>query len=160
MEGYHMRKSEREITDPGEMKDIIRNGTYAILSMVKGSDPYVVTLSYGYDPERSALYFHTASDGLKLDIIGSNNKVCGTVIDDLGYVHGECSHRYRSVVLYGVIHEVVDLGEKKIGMMTMFRHLEKVPDEMKERFLSEDRSYSKFKVLRMDISRITGKKSE
>lgn len=154
-----MRKTEREITDPGEVKDIIKNGKYVILSMVKGSEPYVVTLSYGYDQERSALYFHTASEGLKLDIIGSNNKVCGTVIDDLGYVHGECSHGYRSVVLYGVVKEIDDLSEKKHGMMMMFKHLEKVPDEMRERFLSSDPSYSKFKVLRMDISRVTGKKS-
>jgi uncharacterized protein len=90
---YHMNKAEREITDHATMAGILRDGRYAIVALCRDNEPYIVTLSYGYDPERSALYFHSAAKGLKLDFLAANGAACATVIEDGGYVTDQCSHR-------------------------------------------------------------------
>jgi nitroimidazol reductase NimA-like FMN-containing flavoprotein (pyridoxamine 5'-phosphate oxidase superfamily) len=156
---YHMHKSEREMTDQEEIMNVLKRGKFVILALSQNDEPYVLTLSYGLDEEASCLYFHTAHKGLKLDIIKSNSKACGTVIEDLGYVHGECSHKFRSVVISGTMSIVSDLEEKKHGMMAMFKHLEEDPDAMRERFLKNNDVYSKVNILRMDIMEMTGKES-
>jgi nitroimidazol reductase NimA-like FMN-containing flavoprotein (pyridoxamine 5'-phosphate oxidase superfamily) len=156
---YHMQRSEREMTGRNEMNEVLRRGKYAHLSLSRGDEPYILTLSYGFDEQSNQLYFHTAHAGMKLDIIRYNPRACGTVIEDLGYIHGECSHKFRSVVISGTIKILSDLDEKKHGMMVMFHHLEENPDAMRERFLGTDEAYSKVNVLRMDILEMTGKES-
>ncbi|MEA3559023.1 MAG: pyridoxamine 5'-phosphate oxidase family protein [Candidatus Thermoplasmatota archaeon] len=160
MRRYHMERSDREITEKEEVMEILRNGTYCTIALSMNDEPYVLTLSYGLDEENSKLYFHTAPKGKKLDFIEANERACGTVIEDLGYRSGECSHVYKSVVFYGAIKEVTDIMEKEKGMMTMFRHLEKDPDAIKERFLSKDAEYDQIKVLRFDIEEIQGKEKK
>ena len=156
---YHMQRSDREITDPKELMDILKRGKYVTLALTDGTSPYIVTLSYGMDEEKEALFFHSSFRGAKVEIIRKDPKACGTVIEDLGYQHNECSHKYRSVVLTGRIRELTDLDEKKEGMLVMFRHLESDPDAMRERFLSKDADLSRINVLRMDIEEMTGKES-
>lgn len=157
MKRYHMQKADRELTDKEEVLDIIRRGKYCTLALSKDDEPYILTLSYGFDEPGMGLYFHTALKGKKLDFIESNERVCGTVIEDLGYKPGECSHWYRSAVFYGRIREVVDIDEMKKGMMTMFRHLEDAPDKMRERFLAKDADYDHIKVLCVKIEEVHGK---
>jgi len=156
---YHMHKAEREIKDRGLLLDILRRGRYMTIALCFGDEPYTVTLSYGFHEESSTLYFHSALKGMKLDIIRENPKACGTVIEDLGYIHGECSHSYRSVVVYGRMVEVLDPAEKKLGIMTMIEHLERDPHAVKEKLLGKDIDYSGFSVLKLLIDHKTGKGS-
>jgi len=159
LKSYHMQRRDREITDQNEMMDILRRGRFITLALSDDGRPYIVTLSYGSDEAENAIYFHSSLKGAKLEIIRKYPEACGTVIEDLGYQHNECSHKYRSVVLLGNVRELNDIEEKKHGMLVMFRHLESDPEAMKERFLSKDADYSKISVLRMDIEEITGKES-
>jgi general stress protein 26 len=108
MAKYHMNKAEREITDNSQLLEILERGKYATIAMCRDNEPYIVTMSFGYDPARHALYFHSAVKGRKLDIIAANPAVCATVIEDGGYLVNQCSHRYRSVVLDGNMHIVDD----------------------------------------------------
>ena len=159
VKNHHMQKTEREMSDPERIIDVIHNGKFVTLALTGENEPYIVTLSYGFDSERMCLYFHSAFKGLKLDILRSNPRVCATIIEDLGYRHGECSHSYRSVIIFGTIAELTDMKEKEHGMITMFRHLEASPMAMRERFLKDDAVLSKVNVLRLDIEDITGKES-
>ena len=156
---YHMRKAEREILDRDELIGILKRGKFMTLALCSDNDPYAVTLSYGLDGSSMKLYFHSSFLGAKMDLLKRNGRVCGTVIEDLGYRSGECSHRYRSVVVFGTMKQINNLGEKKRGMMTMFSHLEEDPDRMRERFLSRDADYSGINVLELVIDRLTGKES-
>jgi nitroimidazol reductase NimA-like FMN-containing flavoprotein (pyridoxamine 5'-phosphate oxidase superfamily) len=159
LEKYHMHKTEREMTDFDAIWQVLRRGKFITFALSRNNEPYILTLSYGLDEENRRLYFHTALKGLKLEILKGNPKAAGTVIEDLGYVHGECSHRYSSVVLFGDLYEVEDISEKKHGMFTMFHHLEDDPDSLNMRFLGNDGAYEKIKVLRFDIYSIRGKTS-
>ena len=84
--------------------------------MCRNNEPYIVTLSYGYDEQKHALYSHCAINGLKLEFISQNPNVCGTVIEDEGYIEDECEQKYRSVVFWGKMYKVEDLAEKKYGL--------------------------------------------
>jgi uncharacterized protein len=158
MTKYHMKKFEREIIDKEELLNVLRNGKYAVISMCRSNEPYIVTLSYGYDEGGNSLYFHSAKTGLKVDFVKENSKVCATVIVDGGYLPGECEHKYASVVFWGNMYVVEDLEEKKHALVTMIEHLEEVPEPVKARLLQNDGVYEGVGILRLDIGEITGKK--
>jgi hypothetical protein len=158
MQNYHIHnRPDREITDKSAIYAILKNGKYMVVAMCRGNEPYVVTLSYGYDSENNALYFHCSPLGLKLDFIRANPLVCATVIEDGGYAYGECAHNYRTAVFWGSMKIVDDLDEKKHGMHILLEHLEKEPEVIKEKLLKSDAFYSKMAILRLDISQIHGK---
>lgn len=158
MNNHHLHnRPDREITDKSAVDAILNNGKYTVIALCRGNEPYVVTLSYGYDREKNALYFHCSPLGLKLDFIRANPLVCATVIEDGGYAYGECAHNYRTAVFWGSMKIVDDLNEKKHGMKVLVEHLEKEPEVIKEKLLKSDAFYSKMAILRLDISQIHGK---
>jgi len=159
MANYHLKRKDREISDEGAMSGILASCRLAAIAMCRGSEPYVVTMNYGYDAGRRALYFHCAGAGLKLDFLGENPSVCATVVDDKGYEHGKCEHKYRSLVLRGRMSEVKSLDEKKHGIAVLIDHQEEDPDPVRERNLPDDSAYEKFSILRLDIDEITGKQN-
>lgn len=159
IEKYHMRKSNRAMKNITEINDVLVKGRYTTLALCKDNHPYSITLSYGFDKEINCLYMHAANKGLKLDIIKANSNVCGTVIEDHGYVQKECSHKYISCVFDGVISIVKDIEEKKHGMSIMLNHLEDNPSYAKEHFLQNDKTYDGFSILKIEIHNILGKKS-
>lgn len=152
-----MRRKDKEIINTEEMFNILQNGKFATISMCQDNEPYIVTLNYGYDRQKNSLYFHCAKEGLKLKILKSNPKACGTVIEDFGYVMNECNHSYRSVVFGGKINIVEELEEKKIGLNIMLNHLEENPSQIKEKSLKNEKAYNKPCILRFDIDEVSGK---
>ena len=159
MSKYHMKKKEREITNLDEIKVILSHGKYTTLAMCRNNEPYVITMSYGYDKEQNALYFHSALEGLKFEFLNENNHVCGTVIEDKGYKMNECSHSYRSAVYWGEMKVIEDLNEKKVGFEILLDHLEENPDAMRRRFLNSMNVYSATSIMKLDIIEMTGKAS-
>lgn len=156
----HMQKKEREIKNKEHLFDILRSGKYTTVSLCRNNEPYVVTLSYGFGEDENTLYFHSAQKGLKIEFLNDNPYVCATVIRDEGYKKGKCAHAYRSVVFWGKMTVVDDLEEKKQGLNILLNHLEDEPDRLKERLLKGDQSYADLGVLKLEISRITGKQGQ
>ena len=158
MHNYHLlNRPNREISSKNEIQDIILKGKYCIVSMCRDNEPYIVTLSYGFDSEKNSLYFHCGTEGLKLDFLQSNSKVCATIIEDGGYIENECGHNYKSVVFWGDMKIVSDLEEKKHGMLVLLKHLEKDSLFIQEKLLKSADYYSKMVVLKLDIVQIHGK---
>ncbi len=155
-----MHREEREIKDRNELIEILKQGKYTVLSLCRDNEPYVVTLSYGYDEDKNTLYFHCALEGLKIDFIAYNPNVCGTVIEDRGYVMNECSHAYRSVVFWGKMYVIENLEEKKHAMEVLLTHLEDNPDPIRERNLRDEKAFEKIGILRLDVQEISGKRGE
>jgi nitroimidazol reductase NimA-like FMN-containing flavoprotein (pyridoxamine 5'-phosphate oxidase superfamily) len=154
---YHMNRKEKEITDPGVLKEIVKQGKYATVAVCRANEPYIVALNYGYDENKNILYFHCALKGLKLDFIRHNPAVCATVIEDRGYKTGDCSQTYRSVVFWGKMYIIEDLEEKKHGVNILLNHLEDNPGEIREKSLKSDDVYKEVGILRLDITEISGK---
>jgi len=158
MAEYHLTRTEKTTTDPAFINDILDNGKYMSLAMCRNNEPYIVTLSYGYDKESRALYCHCANKGLKLDFIRDNNTICGTVFRDEGYIQGECGQPYRSIVFRGIASEITELEDKKYAMSVLLNHLEDDPSIIMTAKLDQDKRYNAFGILRIGIKDITGKK--
>ena len=156
---YHMRRKEKEITDDREIVDIIKKGKFTSISMSKENEPYIITLSYGYDQAKNALYFHCATEGQKIDFIKSNPRVCGSIIEDNGY-EDECGQAFRSVVYRGNITIITEIKEKKHGFEILIDHLEKNPSLTKKNLLKNEDVYIKPAILRLDITEITCKEEK
>lgn len=160
MGNYHMRRRDRAITNPAEINSIIKTAKFAVIAMCRNNEPYIVTLSCGYDQVKDCLYFHSASNGLKLDFIRQNPMVCATIIVDGGYLADECAHKYASLILRGKLSIIDDLAEKKHGLEILLYHLESDPAPIAARNIPSDDTYNTFAVLRLDINEISAKQGQ
>lgn len=157
MTRYHMRRKEKEITDQNLLKSLIIEGKYVTISMCRNNEPYIVTLSYGYDPDKKCLYFHCANEGLKIDFIKKNPLVCATIIKNRGYRMNECDHAYQSIIMRGNLVIIKNIEEKKHGFHVLINHLEKNPEPIKKKHLDDNKSYLNSYTLRLDIEEVSGK---
>lgn len=158
MQQYHLlNRPDREIRSAPELHEILKNGKFAVISMCRNNEPYIVTLSYGFDTESRSLYFHCAPQGLKLEFAGENPRVCATVIEDHGYVKNECGHNYRTVVFRGIMTVVDDPEEKIHGMNVLLNHLESDDSVKKQKLLKSKDFYSKMVILKLAITQLNGK---
>jgi len=158
---HDMRRTDRQIVDPEEIESILLRGRYCTIALVDDGEPYVVTLSYGYDEGASRLYFHVAPAGHKLEIIAREPRACGTVIIEQGYVTGECEHPFESVVLRGRMRVVTEDAEKRHAIVTLVNHLEDDPDGYwASRSWSLEDRLAGFAALCFEIESVTGKRGK
>lgn len=158
MARYHVRRTDRELTEPDAVASVLRRGRFVSVAVVHDGEPYVFTLSYGFDEAKNALYSHVAREGRKLDAIAADPRVCATVIVDGGYEQGACKHHYESVVITGRMQMVSDAEEIRHGMRVLIQHLEDDAEAAWERNgLDGDKVFERLGVLRLDIEEITGK---
>ena len=157
MQKYHMRRTDREIKDPVQLSNILHQGKFMVLALTHLNEPYIVTLSYGYDEKQNHVYFHCAKEGLKLQYIAANPRACATVIIDKGYIQEECAHPFTTLVLRGSIEMVDDVEDKKHGISLILNHLEANPTAISKKVLQNDQVYEKICVLRMTVEDISGK---
>jgi nitroimidazol reductase NimA-like FMN-containing flavoprotein (pyridoxamine 5'-phosphate oxidase superfamily) len=153
-----MNKKEKEITSKEEILRILKKEKYAVIAMCRNNEPYIVTLSYGYDEEKNALFFHSSLKGLKLDFINENPNVCATIIEDRGYNNGQCEHHYSSLVIWGNMSIVQDIEDKKQAMGVLLNHLEENPDPIKERNFKNEAVFNNFALLKLEITELSAKK--
>ena len=70
---YHVRRKDKEITDIAVLKKILKSAKYVTIAFSMDNQPYLVSLSHGYDENRNCIYFHCAKEGKKLDYLKSNS---------------------------------------------------------------------------------------
>jgi nitroimidazol reductase NimA-like FMN-containing flavoprotein (pyridoxamine 5'-phosphate oxidase superfamily) len=157
MPHHAMRRKEKEIADRAELEGILGRGKFATLALCRDGEPYAVTLNFGFDAERNALWFHCAQEGMKIEILRANPRVCGTVIEDRGYKKGKCSHAYRTAVFRGTAAIVADLEEKKRGLRALVERLEENPAPILDKVLKDEKALAEVCVLRLDLEETTGK---
>lgn len=150
-----MRRNEKEITDIEEIEKIIKKGKVCHLGLVDNNEPYIVPVNFGY--ERNALYFHSALEGRKVELIKRNNKICFEIDTDVEIVNAEkscdCTTKYRSVIGTGRAHILNSDEDKAHGLsliMKQYSDGEPGPDFEK---------LNSVLIIKIDIKSITGKKS-
>jgi nitroimidazol reductase NimA-like FMN-containing flavoprotein (pyridoxamine 5'-phosphate oxidase superfamily) len=127
--------------------------------MCQDNEPYLVTLSHGYDREKHCIYFHCAQEGKKIDILKKNPSVWGQAIVDHGYAEGKCDHLYATAQFQGNVTFVTDFVEKKYALTVMVNQLEPVPSVVIEEQFKET-SIQKVNIGRIDISFMSGKRAK
>jgi hypothetical protein len=113
-----MRRAEKEVVERDEIEGIIRRATVCRLAMVDDGRPYVVPLNFGY--REGVLYFHSARDGRKMDILRRGGEVCFELDIPLGLRRSPdpCAWGmgYESVIGYGVPRFCHDPEEKRSAL--------------------------------------------
>jgi len=155
----HMRRSDKEVTDHAELVKPLREADYVTLALCRDNEPYIATLSHGYDEANNRVYFHCAKEGKKVDYLRDNPIVWGQALIDGGYQQGSCDHLYHTTQFKGVVSFVEDPDEKKCALETMVRRLDDNPEGIVERQVKPG-SVSKVLVGRIDILEMTGKKAD
>jgi len=160
MEKYHgLRRKEQEIRETAELQAILAKTQYVTVAMCRGDEPYLVTLSHGYDEKQNAIYFHCAFQGKKIDFLKANNRVWGQAIVDRGYVQGSCDHLFSSVQFSGRVTFVEDETEKRRALAVMIGQLEQEPEKVLAAKVTSA-AVAKTCIGRIDIEFLSGKRSE
>jgi len=148
-----MRRKDKEVTGAKDIEEIIRRANICRLALCEGDRPYIVPLCFGY--ENGKLYFHSASQGRKLEILENNRNVCFEMDIDQGLVSGEapCKYgfRYRSVVGFGRASFIRDTESKREALgIIMKNYSEGVFDFTESKVAGTT-------IIKVDIEDITGK---
>lgn len=147
-----MRRKDRALSEEN-LDAILKDGEYGVLgTLSEDGYPYVVPLSYVYDKNR--IYFHCATNGLKLDNIRRMSKVSFTVVDHVEALPKEFSTKYQSAVIFGTA-EILE-GEEKDSALSAL--ISKYSSEFTEEGrIYIDRAKGSTTVVAINIQHKTGK---
>jgi len=154
---FHLRRKDREITDPALMRKILKTANSVTIALCMNNEPYLVSLSHGYDEEHNRIYFHCALEGKKIEYMKANNKVWGQAVIDY-HVKGQCEYTYTCVHFSGKVTLIEDIEEKLAALKCMIRQLSANPEEKISKLKTE--RLQKTGIGRIDIDFMTGKKTQ
>lgn len=150
-----MRRSDKAVTEQSAIEKILRTGTICQLAFSADPVPYIATVNYGY--HNGTLYFHSAREGRKIELIRKNHQAAFTVALDLGLIKGEnaCdwSVRFQSVVGHGQVSLLESPEEKRQGLDLFMAHYSG------EDFSYPDKMIQATAVFKLVISEMTVKQS-
>ena len=151
-----MRRKEKEITGKSEMESIVRKSLVCRLGMVDEGLPYIVPLCFGYD--KDTLFFHSAKEGRKIEILKQNNQVCFEfdIAPEVQPGKTACAWgmKYRSVIGFGKASFIEDQQERRKALDVIMGQYADGDFEYSEK------SFEKALVIKVEISSMTGKKSD
>lgn len=150
-----MRRKEREIKDRAALEDIIKRASVCRLAMSVDDQPYVVPLCFGYRDGR--LYLHCAMEGMKLEMIRKNRRVCFECDVDHALVTSgnacEWGMKGQSIVGFGKASLLDDPESKKAALDVIMDHY-----GAKGPFSYADKGFQRVLIIQVEVESMTGKK--
>lgn len=150
-----MRRSEKAVTELSDIETILKQGRVCQLALTDDPVPYIVSMNYGYHD--NSLYFHSAGEGRKIDLLRKKRQAAFSVVLDHGLVEGrlacQWSTRYQSVVGHGQIIFLETEDEKRQGLDRIMAQYSEQPFSLLPDILL------KTTVFRLDIEEMTAKQS-
>lgn len=113
-----MRRSDREVTELSDIVSIFEKCDVCRIALSDGEVPYIVPLNFGMtvSDKKITLFFHSATEGKKLELIRKNPRVCFELDCDHKLYSDEkkgyCTMEYKSVIGYGSIRFIENEDEK------------------------------------------------
>lgn len=150
-----MRRKDKELTDPLRIEEVIRRASVLRIALFDEPFPYLVPVNFGYRDK--GFWFHSASEGKKIDLIRKNNRLCFEAEAESEPIKGETpckwSSRYASVIGYGKARFIETAEEKLKGLEVIFRHYSNDPFEL------SGTSLDRIAVIKIEVESMTGKVS-
>jgi len=147
-----MRRSDRK-TDRKEALRILSTGEYGVLSTVSpDNQPYGLPLNFCVINE--FIYFHSSTEGHKIDNFTQNPKVSFCVIGNTNILPAKFSTEFESTIVFGLLTEVFD-DEKQQALEGLVNKYS--PEYCKEGLKYIESMTKKTKVFKIEIKSITGK---
>lgn len=104
-----MRRKDREMPRDFGLA-VLDKCEWAVLSMVDGAEPYAVPVSIVRDG--NYLYFHSAFEGRKVDVLRRAPRVCLSAVGSTRLVPEEFTTEFESAFVTGTAVEVTGTEEK------------------------------------------------
>lgn len=105
-----MRRKDRE-KDRAFALRVIDSCEYAVLAMVTPEqEPYAVPLTIAR--EGDTVYFHSAGEGQKAEILRQSPTVCLTCVGKTHIVEDKFTTEYESAIARGSVEEIVEDSQK------------------------------------------------
>lgn len=153
--GLIMRRKDKEIKNIEEIESIIEKSNVCRIALSENNSPYIVPVCFGY--EDNCLYFHSAIEGKKIEIIKKNNNICFEfdIYDGLLKSENPCDWdiKYSSVIGFGKASIVHDFDEKIKALNIIIEHYSDNPYDFQKKNIDN------VTIIRIDIENITGKTS-
>jgi uncharacterized protein len=150
-----MRRKDKEITDSKSIEEIITRAKVFRLALALDDTPYIIPLCFGY--RAKTIYFHSAREGKKIDIIKKNNQVCFEFDIDYELVESENSckwgMKYRSVIGFGRVTVIENMKEKQEALGIIMGNYSEKSFQFPENMVTATL------VAKIDIEQISGKYS-
>jgi nitroimidazol reductase NimA-like FMN-containing flavoprotein (pyridoxamine 5'-phosphate oxidase superfamily) len=150
-----MRRNDKEITDYRIIEEILLKSEICRIAIMDKDAPYIVPLNYGYC--NNQLFFHSAAQGRKIDLLKVNNKVCFEIEYSSEIIKNELAcnwtAKYRSVIGYGTIELINDIDQIKNGLNIIMSHYGRSENTYDEKYLL------RIILLKLKIESISGKQS-
>jgi hypothetical protein len=151
-----VRRKEKQITERKEIDAIVHASPVCRMAMARDNRPYLVPLSFGYDG--STVYIHTAAQGKKIDFIQANPSVCIEFEHQVSLIRNDdqaCkwSFKFKSVIVFGTISELIDPEQKQQGLDQIMRHY------TDKAWTFNPKAVEKTRVWRIDLESLSGKRS-
>lgn len=112
-----MRRTDRQVTDPAEIAQIMARGEVLHLALNGDSVPYILPVNYGMEPDGMKLYIHGAMTGTKYELMARDKRASfeidrtnGLILDEDDH---ECSILYESVTGWGYLEELTEDADKR-----------------------------------------------
>lgn len=132
MKGTHtrpLRRSAREITEPGELDAILSEAKLLFLALADTPAPYVLPVCFGVVD--GILYVHGAREGAKIDLLTAHASVGFSAATEMSVVAGNAACGFsctgRSIVGTGTARIVEDDEERRRGLDAIMRHCTGAP---------------------------------
>lgn len=150
-----MRRQDKEIIDKGIIEEILSKSHICRIAMADDNIPYIVPLNYGYS--NGAIYFHSATQGRKIELLTRNKKVAFEIEYSSEIIKEPIpcrwSSKYRSVMGTGSVEIFHDKIQIRDGLDIIMRHFGHTQNTF------EDASLSKIVIIKLTIESISGKQS-
>ena len=150
-----MRRNDKQINDVLVIEGILREAKVCRLYLCEDNQPYVVPLCFGY--EENALYFHSVSQGKKLDILRRNDNVCFEVDIGCEVLRAEqaCGWgmKYKSVIGFGKSKFIDDIGLKRKALDIIMQQYSDGTFEYPSKAIAG------IVIVKVEIESMTGKQS-
>ena len=147
-----MRRKDRRIDDK-EAAAILEAGQYGVLSIC-GSNGYAYGVPLSYVYKEGSIYFHSATEGQKLDEINYNNKVSFCVVGKTTPLPKDFAVNYESVIAFGRAKELFDT-EKQAALEDIIAKY--AADYTAEGLVYIRKAFAATKIIKIEIDHITGK---
>jgi len=149
-----MRRIDKEITDINEINSIIDNCLFCRIAFSDANQPYLIPTCFGFEP--NFLYFHSANEGFKLDMLRKNPNVCFQMDCDTDLVKSKLACdwgvKYKSIIGSGIA-EIINEENRKKEILTII--IKKYSDDTQINF--NEAALLKTVVVQISIKSITGK---
>lgn len=157
--GTHMRRKDRELTDPEQIEHLLARAQILRVAFCDGKKaPYLVPVNYGYVCREGSytLYFHGAREGRKYEL-SKASPVVGFELDaDYRLIAGASacgySAAYQSIVGTGTLFLIEDEEERVLGLSAIMKQATGKAD-----WNFEAEAENAVAVFRLDVEEMTCK---